>query len=50
MSRARDEVNELCMEDLAKEISKKQEKIEVLKKINQKAYVEPTLRKATKPE
>ena len=50
LSRARDEVNELCMEDLAKEIGKKQDKIEEMKRINQKSLVKPdySLTKASK--
>ena len=39
LSRAREEVNQHCMEDLAKEITKKQDKIEEIKKINQKTHV-----------
>ena len=39
LSRAREEVNQHCMEDLAKEISKKQEKIEEIRKINEKTQV-----------
>ena len=40
LSKARDEVNQHCLEDLAKEISKKQQKIEDMKKINDKAVVQ----------
>ena len=39
LSRAREEVNQHCMEDLAKEITRKQEKIEEIKKINEKTHV-----------
>ena len=39
LSRAREEVNQHCMEDLAKEISKKQQEIKELKKINEKTNV-----------
>ena len=39
LSKARDEVNQHCLEDLAKEISKKQDKIEEMKKINDKTNV-----------
>ena len=52
LSKARDEVNQHCLEDLAKEISKKQHKIEEMKKINDKTVVQKdyVLRKEIKRE
>ena len=40
LSRAREEVNQHCMEDLAKEISNKQQEITELKKISEKNSVQ----------
>ena len=52
LSKARDEVNQHCLEDLAKEIGKKQEKIEEMKKINDKTNVkrEYILKEAAKEQ
>ena len=52
LSKARDEVNQHCLEDLAKEIGKKQQKIEEMKKINDKTVVQKdyVLRKEIKRE
>ena len=36
LSKARDEANQYCMADLAKEISKRQEKIDEFTKVNEK--------------
>ena len=36
LSKARDEANQYCMADLAKEISKRQEKIDEFTKVNDK--------------
>ena len=40
LSKARDEVNQHCMEDLAKEINKKQQKIEDMRKIDESTNVD----------
>ena len=41
ISKAREEVNELCMEDLAREIDNKQKKIEEMKKLEDKTAYMP---------
>ena len=52
LSKAREEVNQHCMEDLAKEINNKQQEIKNLKKINKKTSVqtEYTVKKVEKEE